>query len=187
MHGLFKTAMQVQTLLDKQKWKYCFIGGIAVQKWGQVRITKDVDLTLLTGFGQEEQFIDLLLRHFDGRIPEARQFALLHRVLLLVDKQGMRIDVSCGGFPFEQSAVERAKVVQVIPGVRLRLCTAEDLIVFKAFANRGIDWFDIEGVIARRSKKKLDWKYVFAQLTPLIALKEEPEILPKLKALIDEC
>ena len=76
--------------------------------------------------------------------------------------------------------------VQIKPGIRLRLCTAEDLIVYKAFANRPLDWIDIEGIIARQTKSKLDWKYVFTQLTPLAGLKEEPEILPKLRALIDE-
>ena len=45
MHGLFKSASQIQKLLDKQRWKYCFIGGLAVQKWGQVRVTKDVRIS----------------------------------------------------------------------------------------------------------------------------------------------
>ena len=67
----------------------------------------------------------------------------------------------------------------MIPGVRLKLCTAEDLIVFKAFANPGI--------IAGQTKAKIDWNYIYSQLTPLVALKEEPEILPKLKALVEEC
>jgi hypothetical protein len=74
----------------------------------------------------------------------------------------------------------------VIAGIRLKLCTAEDLIVYKAFANRPIDWLDIEGVIARHEKKKLDLKYVFDQLTPLAVIKEEPEIVTKLEALIRE-
>ncbi len=30
------------------------------------------------------------------------------------------------------------------------------------------------------------WKYIFTQLTPLVGLKEEPEILPKLMARVDE-
>jgi hypothetical protein len=187
MRGLFKSASQIQKLLDKQGWKYFFIGGLAVQKWGQVCVTKHVDLTLLTGFGKEEVFIDKLLSHFDKRIPNAREFAVRHRVLLLVDKSGIRIDVSCGGFPFEQSAIERAKKVQLLPGVRLELCIPDDLIVYKAFANRAIDGFDIEGVIAKQTKAKLDWKYIYAQLKPLVALKEEPEILTKLKTLVAEC
>ena len=77
--------------------------------------------------------------------------------------------------------------MQVKPGVRLKLCTAEDLIVFKAFASRPLDWLDIEGIIAKQTKSKLDWKYIYTQLTPLAALKEEPEIVAKLGALVDEC
>ena len=76
---------------------------------GQVRVTIDVDLTLLTEFGKEAIFIDALLRHFDARIPNGRAFALQNRVLLLVDKSGMRLNISCGAFSFEQSAVKRSK------------------------------------------------------------------------------
>jgi hypothetical protein len=36
----------------------------------------DVDLSLLTGFGEEEIFVDELLRHYAGRLPDARNFAL---------------------------------------------------------------------------------------------------------------
>ena len=31
------------------------MGGVALQRWGEPRLTQDVDLTLLTGFGDEEQ------------------------------------------------------------------------------------------------------------------------------------
>jgi predicted nucleotidyltransferase len=187
MEALANAALHLQEFLDRNRWKYCFIGGIAVQKWGQVRVTDDIDLTLLTGFGAEEKYIDKLLSYFDARLPNARTFAKQNRVLLLVDKNQIEIDISCGGFPFEQSAVARARKVQLKPGIRLKLCTAEDLIVFKAFAARPIDWMDIEGIIAKQTKKKLDWAYVFTQLTPLVEFKEEPEILSKLKALIDVC
>jgi predicted nucleotidyltransferase len=187
MRDLVQAALEVQKLLDKQRWKYCFIGGIAVQKWGQVRVTDDIDLTVLTGFGNEEKYIDQLLRLFNARIPNARTFAIQSRVLLLKDKNRYEIDVSCGGFPFEKSAVERARKVQIQPGIRLKLCTAEDLIIYKAFADRPLDWIDIEGIIAKQTKAKLDWNYIYSQLTPLAALKEEPEILPKLKALVAEC
>jgi predicted nucleotidyltransferase len=105
----------------------------------------------------------------------------------MTNNAGIGIDVSCGGYPFEEQAVRRARKVQFVPGIRLRVCTAEDLIVLKAFANRAIDWFDIEGVIVKQRKRKLDLQYVFNQLGPLALLKEEPEILPKLQALIDEC
>ena len=167
MRDLVRAAFEVQKVLDKQRWKYCFIGGLAVQRWGQVRVTDDIDLTILTGFGNEEKYIDRLLCLFRARVPDARAFAIENRVLLVADKNRFDIDISCGAFPFEESAVARARKVQVKPGTRLKLCTAEDLIVYKAFANRPLDWIDISGIIAKQTKANLDWRYVFAQLTPL--------------------
>jgi predicted nucleotidyltransferase len=178
-----RTAAKVQRVLDRQRWKYCFIGGVAVQKWGQPRFTQDVDLTIFTGFGREEAVIDALLALFAPRIRGARSFAIENRVLLLRTADGIDLDVSCGAFPFEESAISRARKVQVIPGVRLRLCTAEDLIVYKAFAGRALDWADVESIIAKQSRGKLDWRHIHTQLKPLAELKEDPQIVPKLKEL----
>jgi hypothetical protein len=50
---LWDAARAVQEFCDKHDWHSCFIGGIAVQRWSQARVTSDVDLTLLTGFGGE--------------------------------------------------------------------------------------------------------------------------------------
>ena len=83
MNGLFRAARQLQEFCDAQGWRSCFIGGLAVQRWGQPRLTVDVDLTLPAGFGNEAAFIDPLLDTYEGRIADARDFALRHRVLLL--------------------------------------------------------------------------------------------------------
>ena len=65
------------------------------------------------------------------------------------------------------------------PGVVLRTCSAEDLIVMKAFASRGQDWVDIERIIVRQTGK-LDWSYIHDQLEPLVELKGDPSILEQL-------
>src|SRR4051812_2395217 len=131
MDSPIRTAAEVQKVLDSKRWKYCFIGGIAVQKWGEPRFTRDVDLTIFTGFGREETVIDALLGLFSARVDNARTFAIENRVVLLRTSDRIDLDISCGAFPFEEAAISRAKKVEVIPGVRLRLCTAEDLIVYK--------------------------------------------------------
>ncbi len=59
-------AAEVQAFCRAQGWKFCFIGGIAVQRWGMPRFTQDVDLTLLTGFGSEEGYVDAVLGEFSG-------------------------------------------------------------------------------------------------------------------------
>ena len=62
-------------------------------------------------------------------------------------------------------------------------CSAEDLIVLKLFASRAIDVRDAESVALRYSRK-LDWRYIEDQLTPLVELKEAPEILQTLSRLL---
>jgi hypothetical protein len=48
MNLVFKAAKELQDFCDAQGWRSCIIGGVAVQRWGQARVTKDVDLNLVT-------------------------------------------------------------------------------------------------------------------------------------------
>ena len=66
------------------------------------------------------------------------------------------------------------------PHIALRTCSAEDLLVLKAFASRAQDWVDIERIIVRQTGK-LDWSYIHEQLRPLVELKGVPEILDELE------
>ncbi len=153
-----------------------------MQRWGEPRLTIDVDLTLLTGFGGEAPFVDHLLQHFEGRIADAREFAMQHRVLLLRSASGVGLDVALGGLPFEESVVDRSSIFNYPPGIPLQTCSAEDLIVMKTFAGRGQDWVDVERVIVRQGPR-IEWGYIRRQLLPLAELKGEPEMLDRLEAL----
>ncbi len=180
MKTVFEAAQKIQQSFEEHDWQFCFIGGIALQRWARPRLTNDIDLTLLTGFGNEEVFIDTILSEFNPRIENLKEFALKSRVMLLkIDNVG--VDISLGGLFFEESAVKRAEKYRFTPKANLRICTAEDLIVFKAFANRLQDWADIQSILI--AQEKLEWDYVLEQLSPLVELKEEPEILQKLEKL----
>ncbi len=102
MTDLITTAQKVQSFCEKQKWKFCFIGGLALQMWGEQRLTKDVDLSLFTGFSSETNYIDLLLENFAARVANAKDFALQNHVVLLQTSGGIGIDISLSGFPFEE-------------------------------------------------------------------------------------
>ncbi len=39
MNRLFAAAEQVQRLCQAETWSFCFIGGLAVQHWGEARVT----------------------------------------------------------------------------------------------------------------------------------------------------
>lgn len=183
MKSLFLAAAELETFLVEQGWRYCFIGGIALQRWGQPRLTNDIDLTILAGFGNEAAFVDTLLGRYHARIPDGRDFALKHRVLLLESQEGIPIDVALGGIAFEGRIVSRATRYEFLPGVSLLTCSAEDLIVLKAFANRPRDWGDVETIIARQ-QASLDWNYVLDQLEPLCRLKGDPEIAGRVRHLM---
>lgn len=186
MNELTHLALELQAFCEARKWSFCIIGGLAVQHWGEPRFTKDVDLTLLTGFGGEESFVDACLATYESRIPNARTFALQNRVLLLRSSQGIGIDLALGALDFEISAVRRAAKIEVETGAALRICTAEDLLVMKCFASRPLDWNDVRGILVRQGTGRLDWKYIRRQLTPLCEIKEAPEILTHLEKLRQE-
>lgn len=183
MKPIFLTAQKVQTLFESEGWEFCFIGGVALQRWAVPRLTNDVDLTLLTGFGNEKHFIERILAEFESRIDDAADFALRNRVLL-VRYENVGIDISLGALEFEASAVSRSSMWQPLPHIQLRTCSAEDLIVFKSFADRLQDWADIENMLSVQNR--LDWDYIHEQLEPLVEAKEAPEILAKLQTLRKE-
>jgi hypothetical protein len=180
---LLFAAVRVQSLLLERGWRFCFIGGVAIQRWGNPRFTRDIDLTLLTGFGTEEGFVDELLRHLPPRRQDAREFALRHRVLLARTPEGIEVDVALGALPFEERCVARASPWELHSGVTLTTCSAEDLLTHKVFAGRGVDWGDAEQVLIRQHGK-LNLAQVRAELKPLLELKDQPEAITKLDELI---
>src|SRR5439155_25650652 len=113
-------------------WRFCFIGGIAIQRWSDPRFTQDIDLTLLTGFGDEERFVDALLKELIPRQPDAREFALSRRVLLAKTRAGIEVDVALGALPFEERTVVRATVWHLRQDITLTTSSSEDLVVQKA-------------------------------------------------------
>ena len=119
MRDPFLLASEVQSFCQVRRWKFCFIGGIALQRWGEPRLTADVDITILNGFGQEAPYIEELCDAFPGRLLDTADFARRSRTLLLQSEQGIPIDISLGALPFEERLIERATFYQFLPEARL--------------------------------------------------------------------
>jgi hypothetical protein len=180
--GLFTAAGRIQSILDSQGWQFCFIGGVALQHWGEPRVTRDLDIAVFTGFGGEAVVTEYLLSAFQSRVSDARQFALENRVLLLSFPEGPDIDVVLAALPFEAEMMARSLMVELMPGVSLRISSCEDLFVMKAFADRPQDRADVIG-IARRRGRELDWDAVVERLTPLANAKDAPHLVAQVRAL----
>lgn len=185
MSDIYRAAAEVERFCLESGWRFCFIGGLAVQRWADPRQTEDADLTLLTGFSGEEKFVDALLGKFTARAPGERERALRRRVLLLYSSNGIEIDIALGGLPFEERSVVRASRWRIDQDISLTTCSAEDLIVHKAFAARDLDWADVASIISRQGRR-LNMEQVWGELRPLVELKEEPAILEKLQRTVDQ-
>ena len=185
MNPLYQAGLEIQTFLQNRKWPFCFIGGIVVLRWGQVRMTQDIDLSVFTGFGSERPFISALLDAFPSRIPDAEKFALENRVLLLSAHNGVSVDLSLASIPFEAEMMQRASAFAYAKDCSLITCSAEDLIILKAFANRPQDWLDVESIFIRQVHTLLDTAHIRKQLEPLCEAKSDLSILDRLTEIIE--
>ena len=180
---LAAAARDVLSALDDAGIRSCVIGALAVHRWGQPRGTSHADFSALAPYGEEGAVLDVLLDRFEGRRPGARTFAMAHRVLLLKTSTGVEIDVALAAFPFEIEALDMATTWEIVPGVPLRTCSAEHLVVYKLVAARAHDLSDVESVVIRQGSR-LDlgrirqWGRVFAEL------KEDPDLLGPFEAAV---
>jgi hypothetical protein len=171
---VLEAALLTQAACDAAGLAGCVIGGIALQRWGEPRYTADADLSVLVEPGRESAVIADLLSRLPARIPDAAQFAERTRVILAQSPAGVAIDLVLAGLPFEARVIERASAWDLGGGLRLRTCSAEDLLVMKVFAGRDKDWADVTSIL-ERGGAKLDLERVREELRPLLAAKEAPE------------
>ena len=83
MNQQFETAWRLDRFFTERGIPYAIIGGFAVQRWGQPRFTRDVDVTILLPPGSEEVTLREIVAAFPARVEDPIAFALEHRVLPL--------------------------------------------------------------------------------------------------------
>jgi hypothetical protein len=75
VNPIFAAALEVQEFCRARGFRFCFIRGLALQRWDEPRLTQDLDLTLISRFGREPECADESLSAFAPRIPDARELA----------------------------------------------------------------------------------------------------------------
>jgi hypothetical protein len=186
MTDLIAEAVRLEGFMQSRAWRHCFIGGLAVQHWGEPRLTRDLDLSLLTGFGDEASYVDALLSVYAARMEGARDFALTRRVLLLRSAGGIGIDISLAAIPYEEIVVSRSVPIEMLPGAVVRLCAPEDLIVMKMFAGRDTDLRDVRSILVRQSERNLDWRHIDTHLAELAEANDDATAVQRLHRLWDD-
>lgn len=182
---IFETALWLQRKLRAAKIEFCFIGGLALQRWGEVRVTQDVDLTIFCPLGKEMEIVDTLSTFLTPRELDVEGLATIARMFLGLAPSGIQVDISLGFMPYEERVMERARNVDFEMAEPLRCCSPEDLAILKTVAGRERDWADIRTIV-HRSGPKVDWDLVYAEAKVLLNLSENPEHEDRLRQIVQE-
>jgi predicted nucleotidyltransferase len=166
----------VVDFLTEHHIPYMVIGGLANAIWGETRATRDADFKVSVDMSLAE-FRKLVFEHFRERHTNIPPHLQSTQILHIWATPNTTVDLLVSIFDYERQAIDRA-VEMDIEGVPARVCTAEDLIIHKAIADRGKDWIDIEGILMRQ-RGKLDLKYIRDWLTQFAEALEKPELVTR--------
>jgi hypothetical protein len=147
--SLLSALADLATWLSSEHIPAMVIGGVAASILGRPRLTQDIDaLAVLPEVEWARALSSAATFGIVPRIPDALTFAGRSRVLLMRHtKSGIDLDITFGGLPFEETAVEQSRPHD-IAGVSVRLPRVEHLLVMKAVARRPKDLEDIRGLLA---------------------------------------
>lgn len=175
---------QVDAFLKEHGIPYVIIGGIANAVRGEPRATHDADLKVLVQGMTIASFRALAEAQFK---PYRRPWlggAESSLIISLEVASDMIVDMLVAVLPYEELAIRRAEMIEV-EGLSLPICTAEDLIIHKAIADRPKDWLDIEKILMRQSGK-LDIEYVRSWLIQFADALEKPALVAQFNRLLSE-
>ena len=166
MNPLYRSLVQLQQRLTAASIASAVIGGIAVSAWARPRTTQDIDFKVLLDREAAQRLLDALASDY---IPlQAHPLQALQRngVLFVKDRAGIRIDLQLADTSLDGSAIQRAKTIELEPGLTARVCSAEDLILYKMISTRPLDQIDVENIVKRQGQQ-LDDQYVLHWLRQL--------------------
>ncbi|MFH1072598.1 MAG: DUF6036 family nucleotidyltransferase [Nanoarchaeota archaeon] len=146
----------------KKKVTLYLLGGGMMLYYTLKDATKDMDVVVET----REEFLDLesALKNagFSARIPSHAYRKLdLSQILI---RDALRIDLFeksvCKGFSLSPPMKQRATSILKLENIELKLCSHEDVFLFKTFTEREGDIDDCLHLV----EKALDWKAMLAEI-----------------------
>lgn len=170
---LLEEAARFQEFVVSNEWEFYFIGGLAVQIWGEPRLTRDIDLTIFTNLDNEPAFINTIVSKYRPKLVDAPRFAMIERILPVLTESGITIDIALSGFSDLSESLPRASYQRFYQEIALKVCSPDDLIILKTIAGRARDWGDLESVLIKQ--RRLDWEYIERSILQLFENDEELE------------
>lgn len=178
MDNPFRSIELVQERLLDSGINSIVIGGVAVGIWGEPRVTRDIDLKVLLSRSEANRLLDILSDDYVSLIPDPLEALKKQALVFIEDKYGTRLDLLLADTPYDAIAIERGKEIEIQPETHIRVCSPEDLIIYKMISTRLRDHEDVRGII-RRQGDTLDDDYVrnwlrqFEQALDISGLTEE--------------
>jgi len=163
MKKLYKSLNILHQCLTANSIEYAVIGGIAVAVWGEPRLTKDIDVKVLLSRDEAEMLLNAIKTEYEPFWDNPLDMLKKNGILFVRDTHGMRIDLHLSDTLFDRGVIERAIEIEIEPGIAVKVCTVEDLIIYKMLSMRGSDAKDFEGIIDHQGDA-LDDKYIIGWL-----------------------
>ena len=160
MENLLQSVVALQRHLSEAGIPSVVVGGVAVAAWGDPRVTRDVDLKVQLERDDADRLLAVLSPDYTSLLPDPRQTLKKQAMVFVQDTLGTRLDLLLADTPYDVVAIQRGRDVELQPGVAVRLCSPEDLVIYKLISTRPRDHEDAQSVI-RRQGPSLDDDYVF--------------------------
>ena len=176
---LLKALASIRDLLELMNVPYMIFGGIANSIYGNPRLTLDIDIKfILEEKNDLVPFLDGLGKL--GKILPADPIEFVSETNVIpVDIDTVRVDLVLAELPFEKDAIHRSRSIDFF-GIKINVCTPEDMIIQKAVSTREKDWADIQYIIENRGKD-LDWVYLLKHCQELAEFLGDSEIYSRIK------
>ncbi len=159
MDKIIESVIAIQKHLEENGVDSVLIGGLAIGAWGDPRTTRDVDLKILLRRSEAQRLLDILGTAFTPIRPNPLQALKGDGILFVQNKLDVRIDLMLADTDFDLSTIRRGRLMELAPGKTVRVCSPEDLLVYKLLAPRGRDYDDAVSIV-RRQGEALDDAYI---------------------------
>lgn len=138
---------------------YMIIGGQAVLRYGIVRVTKDIDITLGVNIDGLPQILEVVRGLNLKILPKDYEHFVSRTMVLPVEdgKSGIRIDFVFSFLPYERQAIKRSRKVKLGAAI-VRFASLEDILIHKIFSGRAKDIEDAKGIILKHPE--FDARYI---------------------------
>ena len=158
---------------------YTIVGGIATIIHGYLRVTADVDVTMLAEIDDLEKILSVFTDDYISLKPNPLAF---FRRCLFVPLQHkttkIKVDVAAALSGIERLTVKRSQRL-LYNDVAINVFTIEDLIIMKLVAARPKDIGDLQ-VLVPKKRKSLDVRYLRARAKEFIDV-ERGDVQEKLE------